>query len=176
MPAHKQKDLVLSETEGFTLVELLVVITIIAILATIGMTIFSGVQKAARDTKRRGDIDALQKAVAQYSLINKSFPVPGVTCSDSGAWSTLESALTGYITNFPKDPLNGQVGKCSDTICVYCYTSNMWCGDSSTDTVSCNAGVANVYAYQENCSSNLAGDSVRFKYGCPHYMKSIDPF
>ena len=48
---------------GFTLVELLVVISIIAVLSVIGVTVFSGVQKSARDAKRRGDIDAISKAL-----------------------------------------------------------------------------------------------------------------
>lgn len=49
--------------KGFTLVELLVVITIIAILSVIGITIFTGVQKSARDAKRRGDVDSIAKAM-----------------------------------------------------------------------------------------------------------------
>lgn len=48
---------------GFTLVELLVVISIIAILSVIGMAIFTGVQKNARDAKRRADIDAIGNAL-----------------------------------------------------------------------------------------------------------------
>lgn len=48
---------------GFTLVELLVVVAIIAILAVIGLTIFSNLQKGARDARRRGDIDAIAKAM-----------------------------------------------------------------------------------------------------------------
>ncbi len=48
--------------KGFTLVELLVVISIIAVLSVIGITVFTGVQKNAADAKRRGDIDAIMKA------------------------------------------------------------------------------------------------------------------
>ncbi len=51
---------------GFTLVELLVVITIIAILSTIGITIFSGTQVAARDGKRRADVDAISNALEAH--------------------------------------------------------------------------------------------------------------
>ncbi|MBI3486384.1 type II secretion system protein [Candidatus Daviesbacteria bacterium] len=50
-------------SKGFTLVELLVVIAIIAILATVGLVIFSGQQKNARDSKRKSDIDAIATAL-----------------------------------------------------------------------------------------------------------------
>lgn len=49
--------------KGFTLVELLVAITILAVLSIVAITIFSNVQKNARDTRRRGDIDAIAKAL-----------------------------------------------------------------------------------------------------------------
>ena len=48
--------------EGFTLVELLVVISIIAVLALAGFVAFSNVQKSARDSKRIQDINAAAKA------------------------------------------------------------------------------------------------------------------
>ncbi|MBI2196755.1 prepilin-type N-terminal cleavage/methylation domain-containing protein [Candidatus Daviesbacteria bacterium] len=47
---------------GFTLVELLVVVAIIAVLSVIGITIFTGVQKNARDARRRADIDSISSA------------------------------------------------------------------------------------------------------------------
>lgn len=52
----------LNNPSGFTLVEILVVVSIIAILSVIGITIFTGVQKNARDAKRRGDVDSISKA------------------------------------------------------------------------------------------------------------------
>ncbi|MDP3998755.1 MAG: prepilin-type N-terminal cleavage/methylation domain-containing protein [bacterium] len=48
--------------QGFTLIELLVVISIIAILSVVGMTIFSSVQKSARDAVRKSDVNAIAKA------------------------------------------------------------------------------------------------------------------
>ena len=50
---------------GFTLVELLVVISIIAVLSVIGITLFSGAQSKARDSIRRNDLDAIKKALEQ---------------------------------------------------------------------------------------------------------------
>lgn len=50
-------------SKGFTLVELLVVITIITILAVVGLTLFGGAQKNARDARRRADVNAIANAI-----------------------------------------------------------------------------------------------------------------
>src|SRR3989338_1480589 len=49
--------------QGFTLVELLVVISIIAILSVVGVTIYSGVQKNARDARRKADVESISNAL-----------------------------------------------------------------------------------------------------------------
>lgn len=49
--------------QGFTLIELMVVIAIIAILSVVGVTLFSNAQKSARDASRRADLDATAKAL-----------------------------------------------------------------------------------------------------------------
>lgn len=92
---------------GFTLVELLVVVAIIAILAVIGITIFTGVQKNARDARRRADIDAIASAMeANYT---------------NGAYAPLAAGQfsAGAI---PLDPTNTNVtpdGTCAG-VCEYC--------------------------------------------------------
>ncbi|RJP46335.1 MAG: type II secretion system protein [Armatimonadetes bacterium] len=49
--------------KGFTLVELLVAITIVAVLSVVGAAIFGGVQQRARDTRRTQDLDAIAAAL-----------------------------------------------------------------------------------------------------------------
>lgn len=51
------------KNKGFTLVELLVVVAIIATLSVIGLIIFTGAQANARDARRRMDIDAIARVI-----------------------------------------------------------------------------------------------------------------
>ncbi len=79
---------------GFTLIELLVVISIIAILSVVGITVFTGVQKSARDAKRRGDIEAISKAFE-------------VKYNNKGSYEDLAPANNNSLFasgSFPKDP------------------------------------------------------------------------
>lgn len=62
--------------KGFTLVELLVVISIIAVLSVIGFTIFTGVQKNARDSRRKADIDSIAKALEANYTSGSATPYP----------------------------------------------------------------------------------------------------
>ena len=63
-----------SKQSGFTIVELLIVIVVIGILATLVIVTFSGVQQKARDTKRETDVKALASQLEVYYANNGSYP------------------------------------------------------------------------------------------------------
>lgn len=97
--------------QGFTLVELLVVIAIIAILATVGLAIFQGQTRAARDARRRGDVDAIAKSMeTQRQAGSATYPVLATTYFAGG--------------NIPVDPTNttSGAGTTCPTACQYCFT------------------------------------------------------
>lgn len=107
-------------TKGFSLVELLIVVTIIAVLGAIGMAVFGGLQKGARDARREADIDAIGKAMEVH--YNDA----------SGQYNALaESMFAGG--KVPEDPLKGNNNcGCSGTpptclVCMYCSTSTDGC-------------------------------------------------
>ena len=50
---------------GFTIVELLIVIVVIGILATVTIAIYNGIQQRARDNIRKADLAAIEKALAK---------------------------------------------------------------------------------------------------------------
>jgi len=64
----------LKDKRGFTIVELLIVIIVIGILATLVITTYNGVQSRARDTKRKTDINAIQGQVEAYNAQNGNYP------------------------------------------------------------------------------------------------------
>lgn len=100
---------------GFTLVELLVVISIIAILSVVGLTLFNGAQANARDARRKSDIDAIAAALeakrtpgtAYYSAITAtdfssgSIPVDSTTAQYCIKLFTANSDEAKDITTNP---------------------------------------------------------------------------
>lgn len=64
----------LKKQKGFTLVELLIVIIIIGILATLVIVTFQGVQAKARDSKRQTDINALNSQIQAYYAEHGWYP------------------------------------------------------------------------------------------------------
>ncbi len=89
---------------GFTLLELLVVIGIIAVLIGLGSVSYSTAQKKARDAKRRADLHDLQNCFEQYYSYNNNFKYP-VSANDSDIQST-DSYNCGTTTISIQDPLD----------------------------------------------------------------------
>jgi len=95
-------------TKGFTLLEMLVVIGIIAIMIGMGTASFSTAQKKARDSKRKTDLRIIQNALEQYySVCNTSYPVAQTDPNGSLVPTLICPAPSIVILNtvdLPKDP------------------------------------------------------------------------
>ena len=63
-----------SEPRGFTIVELLIVIVVIAILAAITIVAYNGIQANARDSARISKVKAISKAIELYYVNNDRYP------------------------------------------------------------------------------------------------------
>lgn len=87
-------------TSGFTIVELLIVIVVIAILAAITIATYNGIQQRARDAIRKQDLAQIAKALKIYSVDNGNLIYTGSGCGANGNGSGWFSASI-YSPNLP---------------------------------------------------------------------------
>lgn len=91
---------------GFTLVELMVVVTIIGILAAVGMASFSQTGKKSRDATRKADLETVRQALMLYQADNGCFPASGTidaTAYDAMMIVIKDDYLAGDAIRDPKD-------------------------------------------------------------------------
>jgi prepilin-type N-terminal cleavage/methylation domain-containing protein len=109
--------------KGFTLVELLIVIAIIAVLTLLGATNWITQQKKARDARRKADLEQLRSALEMYRTDTTTnvypYKLSDVTAIDKNL--TMDNALAGYISPIPCDPI-GKPNCAPDSAYHYMYT------------------------------------------------------
>ncbi len=92
---------------GFTLLELLVSATLIAVLTTIGIVSYSSVNRRSRDVKRKSDIEQIRSALEMFRSDMGYYPSVG-----DGSWTNAAGLDTGgatglvstYMPSIPDDP------------------------------------------------------------------------
>jgi len=92
-----------SKSQGFTIVELLIVIVVIGILAALVITTFTGIQQKARDTKRKTDIGAIEAQLEAFYAQNGG-GYPALVDLQTAAW--VASNLKGLDPTAFCDPSN----------------------------------------------------------------------
>ncbi len=114
-------------SRGFTLIEVLVVIGIIGLLASIVLVSLSGARVKARDAQRIKDVDTISGVLEVYYAEHAAFPDPNTICSvgthdmwsSAACWSSLVSS--NYLAKVPVDPTNVDLGNCSTTANCHLY-------------------------------------------------------
>ena len=102
---------------GFSLIELLLVVSIIGLFVSIGVTTAQTGQQRARDTERKETMKKLQVYLELYRDNNGTYPSTGGQWfssspndddfeNNAGNW--IPDLAPGYIPTLPKDPLGGR--------------------------------------------------------------------
>lgn len=112
---------------GFTLVEMLIVISIIGVLAAIGLSIYQPILKRSRDSRRISDLKLIQSALEDYHA-DQLYYSPSVTPG-----TPLNFGTKNYLNEVPKDPSVSQTynyvpspSSCTGNTCTdYCLYANM---------------------------------------------------
>lgn len=169
-----------SKYKGFTIVELLIVIVVIAILAAISVVAYTGIQNRAKNVAIQSDIRQVAKLVESHAAQHGSFPSTGgldsvhydANCfyrADSDGFKGTE--WVPGITNLPQNP--GLQGSGRGGYGCYTYASdgtlyiisawNAKWGGASTDTLYRRLGWREVNNFTDNyyrCNhQNIGGNS-----------------
>jgi len=120
---------------GFTLLELVMVMTIIVILAAVSVTSYQHIQLKARETILKEDLRTLRKMIDQYAADKEKLP------------QSLDDLVTAvYIREVPIDPITGQKD---------------WVVDMGEDTISRDGGTGVVDVHSAAAGESTDGTAYR---------------
>jgi general secretion pathway protein G len=82
------------KARGFTLIEVLIVITLIVILASVGMPIYTNAVRRAQEATLKENLFRMNDAIDQYYADKTKYP------------QSLQDLVTdGYLREIPEDPI-----------------------------------------------------------------------
>lgn len=95
---------------GFTIVELLIVIVVIAILAAITIVAYNGIQGRSKVTRAQSDIVSMQKLVEMYRAANSSYPLANswIFQTSSNKNTFIPGLVPDYASSLPLADVNAQ--------------------------------------------------------------------
>lgn len=87
---------------GFTIVELLIVIVVIAILASISVVAYNGIQSRSQISKTKQELALYQKLVEMYKIDNGTYPVSlsGGSQWDRQTAATQNTFIIGLVPTY----------------------------------------------------------------------------
>lgn len=98
-------------TSGFTLVELLIVMTVLGVLAGIVLVNYPANQRRARDTRRRSDLKQYQTALELYYNRGNTYP--------NASGNLVSQCGTLGLTGCPNDPQGTNPYQISSSLTQY---------------------------------------------------------
>jgi general secretion pathway protein G len=133
--AIRNSQFAIRNSSGFTLLELVMVMTIIVILAAVGVTSYQHIQLKARETILKQDLRDMRKMIDQFAADKEKLPQ-----------SPDELVAGAYMRDVPIDPMTGQKD---------------WVIDTGEDTVSRDGGTGMIDVH--SAAAGVDGEGVAYK-------------
>jgi prepilin-type N-terminal cleavage/methylation domain-containing protein len=134
--------------KGFTILELLITIAIVAIITTFAVITFPGTQAAARDSRRKTDLRQFQSSLEVFANKNNGL-YPNYSSGSSMSTLCATLSITGACVDDPKPPStyryistggSGAAGSATATTYLLYATLEKQVGGASQYWVLCSTG------------------------------------
>ena len=149
---------------GFNIIELLVIIVVIGILASIITVNYGGAQAKSRDSERTSEAKAIEAALESYRSKNTGYPPSStatqVAGASTGGWETSGAAQPGtfisalkplgFPTGTPSDPTNNTLADSGNTYRYKTFTAG---------SNGCDATKGDYYVFIVNNLETVSGAS-----------------
>jgi prepilin-type N-terminal cleavage/methylation domain-containing protein len=175
--------------DGFTLVELLITITVMVVLMTLGVFSLRSVQANARDEERKTDIESIARGLeiryndgnpraassdiqkGAYPGTNEIRHAQGITVA---GYTPSSQIVGGYLTELlpgtTQDTLKAP-GQTTVSFNIICTSS---CQPAETQSVTDAATTINKYVYEPiNAAGNICSDNTCIRYNL-YYRTEVD--
>lgn len=126
-------------SSAFTFVELLVVVTIIAVITAVAVASYQSTNRKARDSRRKSDLEQMRAALELCRAETGEYPETGGMDFDPIGQELVCLDGNTYLNPLPQDPRQGQVGygyeytQLTDTTYELCATTMEADGDGYTE-------------------------------------------
>ena len=143
--------------QGFTIVELLIVIVVIGILALLVITTYSGIQAKARNSQRAADVASVQTQLEAF--FQNSGYYPSLADMNSASWlSTNMKSLSTDALADPSNPTQSKTLVASPVAKSYSYQVTDSSGNSceSNDTTCAKYTLTATYEGTVNGASTVS--------------------
>lgn len=124
---------------GFTLIEIMVATTIVAVLAAVGMVSYASATKKSRDAKRMADIAQIQSALEMFR--SDSSPSTYIVGNN------LSGLVPGYLPKIPAPPKSTDEYYYAGAQYSYCLYTTLEDTSSSCDPNVCAAVAGKTFNY-----------------------------
>ena len=122
-------------SDGFTLLELVMVMTIIVVLAAVAITSYQHIQLKARETILQHNANEMRKLIDQYAADREKLP------------QSLDDLVSaGYMRDIPLDPTTGEKD---------------WVVDMGEDTISRDGGTGVIDVHSNSAAQGSDGRPYR---------------
>ncbi len=88
-----------NKQQGFTIVELLIVIVVIAILAAITIVAYNGIQNRANDTAVRTDVSNMAKKLQLFYVEKNIYPDTNIEAEIISTFQGFKASQSAYFIN-----------------------------------------------------------------------------